>query len=103
MYLHLTPSLIIFKHEALFFHPQSIFQGACQTEAKRRQITKALLCGLQKHTLVGSLVCVCWGWGGADNYSSVINGRADGPWKPRDVPSPDPQAKRLFGNSDPDS
>lgn len=47
-------------------------------------------------------VCVS-GVGGADNYSSVINGRADGPWKPRDVPSPDPQAKRLFGNSDPDS
>lgn len=34
-------------------------------------MTKSLMCGLQKRSLVGSLVC------GGNNYSPVINGRAE--------------------------
>lgn len=43
-------------------------------------------------------------WGGQcadNNYSLIINDRAEVPWKSKDVPSPDPQAERPFRDSDP--
>lgn len=90
--------LVLPKHVYLFFHSFDIFVSTYYMPALHDVKGKGMKTA---QSLDSRSTHLCGGQCVENDYSLVINDRAEALWKPSDVPSPDAQAARLSGDNDP--